>query len=272
MVTIQNLQGDFVRTDRAASAFLDAGRDAHVVMGTSAITSMSVYASNDNPLGLTESLGIAQVGSGTAAITLSDAVLKVGTRVFVGGVEIGQVEALWDDSGFKVAFNTDAGVTTVERLDALLHALTYTNQSAIGTRNLTVKLQDSSGSSSADTAVVTLPASAIHAQSNQPHRGTEQADLYFVDASAQHISIAAGGGTDTLLIQPTGGGVYLTSYVFTSLSGIDEVRALSASDFIIDASSLSGITNSISGETDQLLSPRCLFLNKALPSTSPTKL
>ena len=146
--------------------------------GASAVTSMNVYASSNNPLGALESLGLA-VGLGADPITLSDPVMDVGTTVYVGGVDVGTVTTRNSD-GFKITFNAAA---TTERLDALLHNLTYSNQSTsppICALTFYVGFQDSGGISEASTTVATLPASAIYAQSNTSHIGTEQANLYFV--------------------------------------------------------------------------------------------
>lgn len=248
MATIQNLRNDFVRTDGATSVFLDAGQNAHVVMGASPVTSMMVSVSENNPLGTSESLGIA-TGTGPNDVGLSD-VMKVGTKVSVGGVEIGEIATLTGNS-FKIAFSVEA---TAVRLDALLHALTYNNQSTsppIRSLEFYVDLQDSGGIQGVPMTVATLPASAIYAKSNTSHTGTAGDDLFFAYTNSTSMSISAGGGYDTLVVAPfiPGDPVSLTQSKFEILNGIEEVRALGGLNFQIESSFFSGIKKFDSGGT-----------------------
>ena len=95
---------------------------------------------------------------------------------------------------------------TAARLDALLHALTYTNLSAsppLTSHEFQIELQDSGGRTDYTYSMVAvLPASAISVPKNTSYLGTEQAEMFFADPYATGISIAAGGGTDTLVLSP----------------------------------------------------------------------
>ena len=118
-------------------------------------------------------------------------------------------------------------------------------------------MQDSGGTSnSIYSSVAILPASAIYVPSNTSYLGTEQAEMLFVDPySTAGISIAAGGGIDTLVLSPNAGQIYLNSDTLTALTGIDDVRATSASNFVIEAPFFSGITQFDSGYVGATPSP-----------------
>ena len=110
--------------------------------------------------------------------------------------------------------------------------------------------------------VAVLPASAISVPKNTSYLGTEQAEMLFADPYATGISIAAGSGTDTLVLSPSNGEISLTRGRFTALTGIDEVRATSAGNFSIEAPLFSGITKFHSGDVDVTPSPVMFLLGR----------
>ena len=95
-------------------------------------------------------------------------------------------------------------------------------------------------------------------ENNRSYLGTEQAEVFYSRYSTG-ISIAAGGGTDTLVIQPYSSRTDLTRDTFALLSGIDEVRAASVSNFLVEASLFAGITKFDSGDTAAMPS-RVMYL------------
>ena len=184
---IKNFDGDRIVFQLGfGPVFLDArgtGTDNHgvapLVLGLSDVDSanfdsgaLTVSVSGNSVA--SEDVLLLEIG-GTLGVTLSggDAQIDVGEIVSVGGMAIGVIAANGDGrngNALIVTFNTDA---TVARVETLLRALQYENESANPTtapRTLDLTVSDGDGGTSAVqniAVVIQVPATAVFTDSGQ---------------------------------------------------------------------------------------------------------
>jgi len=228
MAKIINLDGDFVRVAGANSVLLDAGTNLTLPTDRP-ISKLVMMFDDDGRVTADDKFGIAP-NAGVAATNG----LQVGSKIFAGTTEIGQVS---ESNGFSVSFAFQDGVAT-DSIQTLMRALSYTNSrtdaSFLDQRGVTFSLTskaDPTWHAEAHVVVTLAPTEAkVLTSAVETSTGTASADSFVIDASAINAGdkIQGHAGTDTLYL--IGGEDFDLSAI--EISGIEAIEGRSAIDSV----------------------------------------
>lgn len=234
-----------IRTTFGTETFLDVGSDATVKLGTSPLKKLQIFLPGE--LNDYEHLGLRQ----NSHVSASDD-LNPGSVITVDGVAIATIPRAVDQWALAFNFNEDA---TPERVQELIHCLTYTNTSDnhfIYSNYLEVVLVDANAketSTSFDVIVAPEDAKVLTAGTDHFTGAAGDDTFYAVSQSFSTGDIIVGGeGSDTL--QLSNGGMFDLTPV-TSIIGIEKIQGTDAEESLtISVGQLAAIKTLDGGGSD----------------------
>lgn len=189
---VSQFDGDHTGIAGAHTIFIDAGRNMTLSDDDGLLAELSFGIFGSPPA--TETLGIDTSG----VISLSKG-LDYGSKISVGGVEIGSLDGI--PQSFSVEFNENA---TPARVQELLRALTYTNSGvATATRDIQFYIKDAGGrTTQAKVTIDPTLAADPSGPSTEPPASTDHAPTH-LDLSSNTVIEGAINGTavGTFLVQ-----------------------------------------------------------------------